>query len=77
MGAVPRPGRQEGWGIFYNSAIQSRGRVNFTLAHELGHYLLHRLAYPDGIRCGEQDVVRWDSAYARSSIKPISLPQMF
>lgn len=59
------PSGKKGWGIFYNSAIRSAGRVNFTLAHELGHYLLHRLAYPDGIRCGEQDVVRWDSAYGQ------------
>ena len=65
-GALYRaPAGKKGWGIFYNHAIQSTGRVNFTLAHELGHYLLHRLAYPDGIRCGEQDVVRWDSAYGQ------------
>jgi hypothetical protein len=65
-GALYRaPAGKKGWGIFYNSAIQSIGRVNFTLAHELGHYLLHRLAYPGGIRCGEQDVVRWDSAYGQ------------
>jgi hypothetical protein len=65
-GALYRaPAGKKGWGIFYNSAIQSTGRVNFTLAHELGHYLLHRIAYPDGIRCGEQDVVRWDSAYGQ------------
>lgn len=65
-GALYRaPAGKKGWGIFYNSAIQSAGRVNFTLAHELGHYLLHRLLYPNGIRCGEQDVVRWDSAYGQ------------
>ena len=59
------PAGRKGWGIIYNDAISSRGRVNFTLAHEFGHFLLHRLAYPDGIRCGEQDVVRWDSAYGQ------------
>lgn len=59
------PVGKSGWGIFYNSSIASVGRVNFTLAHELGHYLLHRLLYPDGIRCGEQDMVRWDSQYAQ------------
>jgi hypothetical protein len=59
------PNGKKGWGIFYNSAISSAGRVNFTLAHEFGHYLMHRLAYPDGIRCGEQDVVRWDSEYGQ------------
>jgi hypothetical protein len=26
---------------------------------------LHRTDYPNGIRCGEQDVVRWDSAYTQ------------
>jgi hypothetical protein len=59
------PTGKKGWGIFYNSAIASEGRINFTLGHEFGHYLIHRLAYPDGIQCGEQDVVRWDSEYAQ------------
>lgn len=57
------PAGRKGWGIIYNNNISSKGRVNFTLAHEFGHFLLHRLAHPNGIRCGEQDVVRWDSAY--------------
>lgn len=61
----PAPAGKTGWGIIYNSAIASKGRINFTLAHEFGHYLVHRLAHPDGIRCGQQDVVRWDSAYGR------------
>lgn len=54
-----------GWGIFYNSGFKSKGRINFTLAHELGHYLLHREAYPDGFYCSSQDVVRWDSDYGQ------------
>lgn len=65
-GALYRaPAGKKGWGIFYNNRIRSIGRINFTLAHELGHYLLHRLAYPDGFQCGEQDVVRWDSEYGQ------------
>jgi hypothetical protein len=65
-GALYRaPAGKKGWGIFYNSAISSEGRINFTLGHEFGHYLIHRLAYPNGIRCGEQDVVRWDSEYGQ------------
>jgi hypothetical protein len=59
------PASRKGWGIIYNDAISSTGRINFTLAHEFGHYLLHRHAYPDGIRCREQDVVRWDSPYGQ------------
>jgi hypothetical protein len=63
-GALYRaPAGKTGWGIVYNNALASRGRINFTLAHEFAHYLLHRTQHPNGIRCGEQDVVRWDSAY--------------
>ena len=61
----PAPAGKKGWGIFYNSAMRSNGRINFTLAHEFGHYLVHRLTYPAGMQCGEQDVVRWDSAYGQ------------
>lgn len=65
-GALYRaPAGKSGWGIVYNNALASRGRINFTLAHEFGHYLLHRADHPNGIRCGEQDVVRWDSTYAQ------------
>lgn len=65
-GALVRsPSGKNGWGIIYNNAIRSRGRINFTLAHEFGHYLLHRRAYPNGLQCGEQDVVRWDSQYGQ------------
>ncbi|WP_421837554.1 ImmA/IrrE family metallo-endopeptidase [Novosphingobium sp.] len=65
-GALYRaPSAKKGWGIVYNDAIRSPGRINFTLGHEFGHYLLHRLAYPDGMECGDQDMVRWDSEYAQ------------
>lgn len=30
------------WGIGYSAYIREDGKVNFTVAHELGHYLLHR-----------------------------------
>lgn len=30
------------WHIIYNNGTDYRGREKFTLAHELGHYLLHR-----------------------------------
>jgi hypothetical protein len=40
---------------------------------------MHRLAYPNGFRCGDQDVVRWDSEYGQvehqaniSTARPIS-----
>jgi hypothetical protein len=61
----PAPPGKTGWGIVYNNALASPGRINFTLAHEFGHYLLHRGDHPRGVRCGEQDIVRWDSAYGQ------------
>lgn len=65
-GALHRaPAGKKGWGILFNSRIASKGRINFTLAHEFGHYLMHREDYPKGLRCGEQDVVRWDSEYGQ------------
>ena len=64
-GLFKAPSDKKGWGIIYNNTMESSGRINYTLAHEFGHYLLHRLEYPDGIQCGEQDMVRWDSAYGQ------------
>jgi hypothetical protein len=59
------PTGKKGWGILYNDAISSRGRINFTLGHEFGHYLLHRKAYPEGFTCSTADMARWDSEYAQ------------
>jgi hypothetical protein len=64
-GLYKAPQGKMGWGILYNNAINSKGRINFTIAHEFGHYLLHRTDYPMGIECGEQDIVRWDSEYGQ------------
>ena len=58
---APAQDSKKGWGILYNSSITSPGRINFTLAHEFGHYLLHRLAHPDGIYCTDEDMRSWDS----------------
>jgi hypothetical protein len=60
----PAPSKK-GWAIIYNNRITSPGRINFTLAHEFGHYLLHRLKYPNGFECGQQKIVRWDSEYGQ------------
>jgi hypothetical protein len=55
------PQGKKGWAIFYNNGISSKGRINFTLAHEFGHYLIHRLKYPEGIQCSTQDVASGSS----------------
>ena len=64
-GLYKAPAGKIGWGIIFNNSMKSEGRINYTIAHEFGHYLLHRLDHPDGIQCGEQDLVRWDSAYGQ------------
>lgn len=51
------------WGILYNDSIQSHGRINFTLAHEFGHYLLHRAIKPEGIECSSRSMLDWDTEY--------------
>jgi len=43
------------WGILYQ-ATQSPGKTRFTVAHEFGHYLLHRKKYPTGIHSDETGV---------------------
>ncbi len=41
-GALAPNSARSKWQIIYNNAIASTGRIRFTLAHEFGHYLLHR-----------------------------------
>lgn len=48
------------WAILYNPDLTSEGRINFTLAHEFGHYLLHRQLRPGGFECGEEQLVGLD-----------------
>lgn len=59
------PANKKGWAIFYNNGLSSVGRINFTLAHEFGHYLLHRQRFPSGIQCGERDLTRWESEFGQ------------
>jgi len=51
---------QSKWKIGYNDQIQSAGRIRFTLAHEFGHYLLHRTLRTD-FQCTDEDMHDWDS----------------
>jgi hypothetical protein len=62
---IPRPDSSGEWGIFYNSDIRSPGRINFTLGHELGHYLLHRQLSGDPNCCAKSDMWVWDSEYGK------------
>ena len=62
---LPIPGRKGEWGIIYNDTSKSEGRTNFSIAHELGHYLLHRVKFPSGKRCSNRDMMDWNSEEAQ------------
>ena len=62
---TPHPGGKPEWGIGYASSIESDGRRRFTIAHEFGHYLIHRQKYPNGFECRPEDMAAWDSEYNR------------
>ena len=53
----PGEGKIE-WLLLYNSAISSSGRVRFTQAHELGHYILHR-QMRESFQCSDADMLNW------------------
>jgi len=53
----PTDGRKN-WLLVYNNALRSAGRVRFTQAHELGHYILHRTTR-DSFECTEADMLHW------------------
>lgn len=56
---VAKPDKSK-WKILYNSSVRSQGRIRFTLAHEFGHYLLHR-DRQDSFSCSQQDMEEWDA----------------
>ena len=49
---------RSGWALLYNNQLGSPGRVRFTKAHELGHYMLHRLQQ-ESFECSQADMVHW------------------
>lgn len=53
----PNANRSE-WMLLYNDDMPSPGRIRFTQAHELGHYVLHR-ALREAFQCGTGDVLDW------------------
>ena len=53
------------WCISYDETITVPGRINFTLGHEFGHYLLHRQSRAEGFRCGQTDMLDYESPESR------------
>jgi hypothetical protein len=52
------------WCISYDEKVIVPGRINFTVAHELGHYLLHR-KLRDKFKCGQAEMMDYDSVESR------------
>jgi hypothetical protein len=48
------------WMLLYNQGLTSPGRIRFTQAHELGHYILHR-SECDRFECTDKDMLNWSS----------------
>lgn len=47
------------WLLLYNQTLTSHGRIRFTMAHELGHYILHRL-HCGSFECSATDMLNWN-----------------
>jgi len=63
-GMLVRRKKRNDWCISYDGNISIPGRVNFTLAHELGHYLLHRTTRDD-FKCGQEQMMDYDSVESK------------
>lgn len=51
---VRNPENDKEWGIFYNASA-GRERQRFTIAHELGHFILHRKSQP-AFNCSKESI---------------------
>ena len=52
--------RHDEWGIFYKPRPKCPERERFTIAHEFGHYILHR-HQQDIFECGDGDIETGDN----------------
>jgi len=58
-GMLAKSPKGDGWMIGVNEDVSSEGRIRFTIAHEFGHYLLHR-ERQSRFDCSNQDMHSWD-----------------
>lgn len=59
-GCLSFRGEGKGWALIYNEVGASTGRVRFTQAHELGHYILHRKSRTR-FECTSDDMDDWQA----------------
>lgn len=53
------------WHLVYNNRISNSGRINFTIAHELGHYICHRHFYSE-FKCDSQSLRGIDATQSKN-----------
>ena len=63
-GCLSYLGDNRGWALLYNDTIGSSGRIRFTQAHELGHYVLHRKIQQE-FQCTDRDMDDWQAVGPR------------
>ena len=61
--------KKGGWAILYNPSISSKGRINYTIGHEFGHYLVHRALNPAGFECGQGNLMGTSRSAQRKEIE--------
>ncbi|WP_321795314.1 ImmA/IrrE family metallo-endopeptidase [Caballeronia sp. J97] len=59
-GCLSFRGEGKGWALIYNETAGSAGRIRFTQAHELGHYILHRKTRTS-FECTSDDMDDWQA----------------
>lgn len=59
-GMLKRSPKGDKWIIGVNEDVASSGRINFTIAHEFAHYILHRELQQD-FQCDPKDMHTWDA----------------
>lgn len=67
-GMLSKRAKKGDWCISYDEDVSVPGRINFTLAHELGHYFCHRQRQ-DEFQCGEGAMLDYSGAAARAMEK--------
>lgn len=60
-GFLAKNGTSNRWGVGYSTHIREEGKINFTIAHEFGHYLCHRAEGGNMILCSHDDMVNFPS----------------
>lgn len=67
-GMLSKRAKKGDWCISYDEDVEVPGRINFTLAHELGHYFCHRQRQAE-FRCGQAAMLDYDGEASRKMEK--------